>query len=76
MTNGKKLGVTSVPVGRVVPHSWLIFCGQCYETFYGRNLRLFIISYKVVPGKPFQPSLMLSGKAGAYPSEARCYTLG
>ncbi len=23
-----------------------------------------------VPGKPFQPSLMFAGKAGAYPSEA------
>ncbi len=23
-----------------------------------------------MPGKPFQPSLMFAGKAGAYPSEA------
>ena len=31
-----------------------------------------------VPGKPFQPSLIFAGKAGAYPSEApcRCSTLG
>ncbi len=31
-----------------------------------------------VPGKPFQPSLMFAGKAGAYPSEApfRCSSLG
>jgi hypothetical protein len=31
-----------------------------------------------VPGKPFQPSLMFAGKAGAYPSEApfTCCTLG
>jgi len=30
-----------------------------------------------VPGKPFQPSLMIAGKAGAYPGEApfRCSTL-
>jgi hypothetical protein len=30
-----------------------------------------------VPGKPFQPSLMFAGKAGAYPSETpfRCSTL-
>jgi hypothetical protein len=30
-----------------------------------------------VPAKPFQPSLMFSGKARAYPSEApfRCSTL-
>ncbi len=44
--------------------------GLYYKTFYGRNLRIFIISYIVfVLGKPFQPSLMFSGKAGAYPSE-------
>jgi len=31
-----------------------------------------------VPGKPFKPSLIFAGKAGAYPSEApfRCSTLG
>jgi hypothetical protein len=31
-----------------------------------------------VPDKPFQPSLMFAGKAGAYQNEApfRCYTLG
>ena len=31
-----------------------------------------------VPGKPFQPSVMFTGKAGAYPSEApfRCPTQG
>jgi hypothetical protein len=26
-----------------------------------------------VPGKPFQPSLMFAGKAGAYPIEALAY---
>jgi hypothetical protein len=31
-----------------------------------------------VPGKPFQPSLMFTGKAGTYPSEGplRCSILG
>jgi hypothetical protein len=31
-----------------------------------------------VPGKPFQPSLKIAGKAGAYLSEAsfRCSTIG
>jgi hypothetical protein len=41
-----------------------------YKTFYGRNLRIFILSKSVFPGQPFQPSLMFAGKAGAYPSEA------
>ncbi len=45
--------------------------GLHYKTFYGRNLQIFIISYNVVPSKPFQPSLVFAGKAGAYPSEAR-----
>ncbi len=33
---------------------------QCYKTFYSRNLRIF------VRHKPFLPSLMFVGKAGAY----------
>ncbi len=37
---------------------------QCCKTFYDGNLRVFI------PGKPFQLSLMLTSKPGAYPSEA------
>ncbi len=51
--------------------------GQCYKTFYGRNLRNFVTSYSVCPGKPFQLSLMFAGNARAYPSEAlfRCSTL-
>ncbi len=45
--------------------------GLCSKTFYGSNLRIFVISKGVCPYKPFQPSLMFLGKAGAYPSEAR-----
>ncbi len=38
------------------------------KLFYGRKLRLFIISYIVfVPSKPFQPSLMFAGKARSLP---------
>jgi hypothetical protein len=44
--------------------------GQCYKTFYGRKLRLFLIGGVLVPGKPFQPSLMFADKAGAYLTEA------
>jgi hypothetical protein len=53
-------------------------CDQCYKTFYGRKLRLFIISYKVVPCKHFHPSLIFVCKARAYPNEApsRCSPLG
>ncbi len=52
--------------------------GQCYQTFYGRNLRNFVISWNVCPGKPFQPSVMFVGKARAYPSDVTfsCCTLG
>jgi hypothetical protein len=50
---------------------------QCYKTFCGRKLRLFIIARAFVPGKAFQPSVMFAGMARAYPSEAhfRCSTL-
>jgi hypothetical protein len=40
--------------------------GQCYNTFYDRKLPTFVI----VPGEPFQPTLMFAGKAGAYLSGA------
>jgi len=43
---------------------------QCHKTFYVRKLRIFVISYGACQCKPFQPSLMFVGKAGAYPSEA------
>ncbi len=39
---------------------------------YGRNDVIYGFSKEArvfVPGKPLQPSLMLAGKAGAYPSE-------
>ncbi len=49
-----------------------------YKTFYGCNLRIFIISQTVcVSGKPFQPRLMFVGKArGLLQSGAleRCFT--
>jgi len=35
------------------------------KTFYGRNLRIFMISESVFPSKPFQSSLMFVGKGGA-----------
>jgi hypothetical protein len=34
---------------------------------YVRNLLMFVISWRVFPNRPFQPSLMFVGKAGAYP---------
>ncbi len=48
--------------------------GLYHKTHYGRNLRISIISQLFVPCKPFQPSLVLAGKSGAYLSEApfRC----
>jgi len=63
------------------------YCQKSFETFGPGaciNKLIMAVIYgfpeeaKVfVPGKPFQPSLMFAGKAGAYPSEAsfRCSTL-
>ncbi len=34
---------------------------QCYKTFYGRNLQLFVIS------RPSYPSLMFASKAKSFP---------
>ncbi len=41
--------------------------GLSYKTFYGRNLRIFVISRVFAPGKPFQPSLIFVGKARGLP---------
>ncbi len=51
--------------------------GQCYKTFYSRNLQIFVMSQSVCHSKPFQPSLMIADSTGAYPSETsfRCSTL-
>jgi hypothetical protein len=35
---------------------------QYYKTFYGRNLRIFVISQSVCPCKLFQPNLVFVGK--------------
>jgi len=40
--------------------------GLYYKTFYGRNLRIFVIRV-FVPGKPLQLSLMLVGQARSLP---------
>jgi hypothetical protein len=50
----------------------MVLWNQFYKTSCDRNLLILF-----VPGKPFQPSLMFAGKAGAYPNEApfRCSTL-
>jgi hypothetical protein len=50
---------------------------QCNNTFFFSKLRTVVISWRV-PGKPFQPSLMFTGKIGAYQSKASfiCSTIG
>jgi len=35
---------------------------RCYETFYVRNLRMFVIARVLVRSKPIQPSLIFAGK--------------
>ncbi len=56
--------------------------GQCYKAFYGRKLRILVISSSVCPWQTFQPSLILQVKleptrvkllSGA---PFRCSTLG
>jgi hypothetical protein len=42
-------------------------CGQCYKSFYGRNLRIFVINKSVCPGELFQPSLMFMCKVRSLP---------
>jgi hypothetical protein len=53
--------------------SFIVQGANVIKLFYGRKLRIFVISRPFVPGKPFH----LCGKAGAYLSEApiRCSTL-
>ncbi len=40
---------------------------QCYKTFYGRNLRMFVISQSVCPLQESQPILILASKARGLP---------
>jgi hypothetical protein len=51
---------------------------QFYKTFLSLIYKFSIEARVFAPGKPFQPGLMFSGKAIAYPSEApfRCNTKG
>jgi hypothetical protein len=42
--------------------------GQSYKTFYGRNLQIFCYRLENLSlAKPFQPSLMIVGKARGLP---------
>ncbi len=54
--------------------SQFIYLGQCYKTYYGRNLRMFVISQSVCLWQAFP----VCCNAGAYPIEEhfRCSTLG
>jgi hypothetical protein len=56
---------------------FLEYMGLYHNTYYGRNLLIFV-KRVFVDGKPFQPSIMFTGKSGASLSEApfRCSTLG
>ncbi len=48
--------------------------GLYYNTFYGRNLQIFVV---FVHGKPFQPSLMFVGEVRSLPQRGsleRCFT--
>jgi hypothetical protein len=45
---------------------YVLVKGQSYETFYERNLQIFVARV-FVPVKPFRPSLMFVGKARGQP---------
>ncbi len=47
--------------------SWLASRGICYKTFYGRNLRMFVISKSVRPYLAFKPNLMFADKTRSLP---------
>jgi hypothetical protein len=66
---GKSLQLSMIFVIRTGANVIKLFTDVSYD---------FIIISAFVPGKPYQPSLMFVGKAGAYLSEAtfRCSTLG
>ncbi len=51
---------------------------QFYKTFYGLNLRIFVISSSVCPWQILQPTLMLVGKSKTFPSQEpfTCSALG
>ncbi len=51
--------------------------GTVFTLLFLRNLRIAPKARALVPGKPFQPSLMFVSKAGASPNEASfiCSTL-
>jgi hypothetical protein len=40
---------------------------QCFKTFYGRNLQMFIISWSVCPWQAVSAWQMLWVRPGAYP---------
>jgi hypothetical protein len=43
---------------------------QCYKTFSTVIINFLYLAGFFIHGKVFKPSLMFTGKAGAYPSEA------
>ncbi len=51
--------------------------GQCYKTFYGRKLRIFVKAGAFAPGKPFQSSLLFADRVRSLPlsgAPERCFT--
>ncbi len=64
--DGKCFYLSPSEISRMARHS--LFRCLYYETFYGRNLRIFCNELECFfPGKPLQSILMFAGKAGAYP---------
>jgi hypothetical protein len=63
--SARRYKIDDVP-GKSLHHLNLLliqFSGQCYKTFYGRKLHIFVINKAFAPGKTFQSSLTFVGKA-------------
>ncbi len=69
---------TTVNTKRLETIEHLLSMTQFYKTFYGRNLRIFVISQSVCLWQSFQPSLNFGSKARACACVAfnECSTLG
>ncbi len=54
----------------------LIQCGQSYKTFYGRNLRIFVISQSICPWQAFLAQSNATPRANPTTEHMKCASLG
>ncbi len=73
-----KFEVTDTDKRASLLRCYINYCAKAFWNFKRTLFTNFRNKLVFVPGKPFLPSLMFVGKAGAYPSEAsfRCSAIG